>query len=149
MIWLLDTSTPSTPLDIRSKQEEKSGHDINKKSEDAKKKLEHSALPKALNDFTRHKEEKERNELLEKNGENKDGNWGKAQENEVEEDDAYDETSEQASKEEKPKRNLEELQQNFTVINEGTIPSEKNISKVDETNSKSYIQVRRYLVDVK
>ena len=106
-------------------------------------------MPKALNDFTRHKEEKERNELLEKNGENKDGNWGKAQENEVEEDDAYDETSEQASKEEKPKRNLEELQQNFTVINEGTIPSEKNISKVDETNSKSYIQVRRYLVDVK
>ena len=109
------------------------------KVEELKKKVEHPALPKALNDFTRHKEVEERNKQNENT--NGDGDWGKMAENEQEEE---EDTSEQIFKNESPptqSSNEENVLQPSAVITEETFQPLSN--GIDDESNKNLAKVTR------
>ena len=142
---LIGTSLPTTPRETKPQHDEKDQEGVAEKSDETKKKVEHNSMPKALNDFTRHKEEKERKEQHQKGVETEDGDWGKAQD----ENEDEDETSEQISKEEVPSTKTTTAEEKFphstAVVTEETFPIISNrISEISETSNKEFTQVIKH-----
>ena len=102
--------------------------------------MERDEIPKALNDFTRNKEEKARNEQLDKD---EDGEWGKAQDDEEGDE---DETSDQISKEEPPQeeqRAIEPVQS--TAMSAEAFPGISNgFQEAQSVNVDGSSQVNSY-----